>query len=331
MSGLNLVIGANGHMGNNLVRELIKEGEKVRGSVRNLKNSIPFKGLECEIVKADILEKESLKAAMIDVKTVYFTAAVYKSWARDIQKEIIDVNIRGTKNTVEAAAEAGVERFIFVSSTFAANHEKDPIDGEGWNNNYSDPYRMSKTESEKLAWRLAGNYGLSMVSVLPSAMVGPHCYGHLTPSMGLLERILSNQLPIDPDFYFNYVDIENIVKYTRLAALKGEPGKRYILSQEKSISSTQVFSIAQNLFSDVEIPKKVPYFMMLLSANLMSLKSKLTKQPPMMLPSQVKAFYRANKCYDISPAQKDLGYDPLPQQRVIEKTLNLLRNKELEN
>jgi len=45
MTKLNLVTGANGHLGNNLVRTLLENGEKVRASVRNPQNTAPFDGL----------------------------------------------------------------------------------------------------------------------------------------------------------------------------------------------------------------------------------------------------------------------------------------------
>ncbi|MCK4795561.1 MAG: NmrA family NAD(P)-binding protein, partial [Desulfobacteraceae bacterium] len=47
MTKLNLVTGANGHLGNNLVRALVERGDTVRASVRNPKNTAPFEGLDC--------------------------------------------------------------------------------------------------------------------------------------------------------------------------------------------------------------------------------------------------------------------------------------------
>jgi dihydroflavonol-4-reductase len=322
-----LVVGANGHLGNNLVRELLTQGYPVRASVRNLSDTAPFDGLKCEVVKADLLDKGSLKIAMKGIDWLFIAAAVYKSWAVDIEREIVRVNIQGTRNVLEAASEMGIKKTIYVSTSFAADHKKDPIDENGWNTNYSDPYRLSKTEAEKLAWDLASRHDLWLVSVLPSALVGPHCYGHMTPSMGVLHGILHNRLPIDPDFYFNFIDIRDVSRYLRLAAEKGKRGERYLLSQQTSISSTEVFKLAHSLYPEVRIPKKVPYPMMLLSATLMALKSKWTKQPPLMLSSQVKAFYRADKRYDTAKAQTDLGFSPRPQAELLKETMRELKQK----
>ena len=72
--------GANGHLGNNLVRTLLARGgaERVRASVRNINNKKPFKGLDGEVVYADLLDKDSLMRALEGVDTLYQVAAVFK-------------------------------------------------------------------------------------------------------------------------------------------------------------------------------------------------------------------------------------------------------------
>ena len=290
MKELNLVMGANGHLGNNLVRLLLEKGEKVRGSVRKIDYKEPFNGLECEIVYADFLNKDSLLKAMESVDTLYVAAAVYKSWAKNVQKEIIDANIEGTRNIIEASAVQGVKKIIYVSSTFTLDHSKVPMDETGWNNDYSEPYSRSKTEAEKLAWNLAKKYNLWMVSILPSGMIGPNCFGHLTPTMEFLTKILTNQIPFDPNFNFNFVDIRDIANMMITASEKGKNGERYILAQEQPISSTEVFEFAHSLNPDTKIPSKPPYSIIYIIASIMECISKITKKKPIMLRSQVKRF-----------------------------------------
>ncbi len=74
---LALVTGANGHLGNNLVRFLISKGIPVRASVRNLKNTEPFAGLDCEVVQSDNEDKASLVRAMQGVEVFYAVGAVF--------------------------------------------------------------------------------------------------------------------------------------------------------------------------------------------------------------------------------------------------------------
>ncbi len=137
-----LVTGANGHLGNNLVRLLIAKGYQVRASVRNIKNIKPFEGLDCEVVQADITDKNSMLQALRGVDTFYAVGAVFKLWAKDPQKEIYDVNMNGCKVMIEAAAQAGVKRIVYVSSIAALDYTKGiPINEEsGYNPDRRDMY-----------------------------------------------------------------------------------------------------------------------------------------------------------------------------------------------
>ena len=72
---ISLVTGGNGHLGNNLVRLLLSENQKVRTTVRNIDNQDPFEGLDCDVVQADITDRESLKKAFKGVTNLYAVAA----------------------------------------------------------------------------------------------------------------------------------------------------------------------------------------------------------------------------------------------------------------
>ena len=160
-NNLVLVTGANGHLGNNLVRLLIEKGYRVRASVRNIKNSEPFVGLDCEVKQADIADKQSMVEALQGVDTFYAVGAVFKLWAKDPQKEIYDVNMTGCKIMIEAAVEAGVRRIVYVSSIAALNYSKLPIsEDSGYNPDRRDMYYNSKNDAEQLAFKLAAKHNI---------------------------------------------------------------------------------------------------------------------------------------------------------------------------
>ncbi|MEA3336613.1 MAG: NAD-dependent epimerase/dehydratase family protein [Chloroflexota bacterium] len=240
MTKLNLVTGANGHLGNNLVRALLASGQAVRASVRNPNNRIPFEGLDCEIVQADLMDKDSLLRALEGVDTLYQVAAVFKNWARDPQKEIIEPNLQGTRNVLEAAAEQGVCRVVYVSSTVTLPHISGAVDETQWNSDFHDnPYYQSKAESEQLAWKLAEERELAMVSVLPCGIVGPNSFNP-TPTMALRRRALHNEIFIDVNFYFNLVDVRDVATGMIAAAEKGRADERYMLATENSVSTRRI-------------------------------------------------------------------------------------------
>lgn len=142
---------------------------------------------------------------------MHMPAAVYKYWAKDPQKEIVQVNIEGVRNVMEAAARQKVAKVVYVGTALALDASKVPIDESGWSGNRSEPYHHSKIEAEKLAFRLAEEYGISLVSVLPTAMIGPH-FDALTPTMETLSKVQHNKIPFDPDFNMNCVDVRDVAE-----------------------------------------------------------------------------------------------------------------------
>ena len=76
MGNVCLVTGANGHLGNNLVRALLDKKWTVRAGVRNLENTQPFVGLDCELVYAELQDKEAMVNALKGVDVLFQVAAV---------------------------------------------------------------------------------------------------------------------------------------------------------------------------------------------------------------------------------------------------------------
>jgi dihydroflavonol-4-reductase len=326
MSQRCFVTGANGHLGNNLTRALSDKGFQVRAGVRDLANNEPFQGLACEMVYADLLNKDSLFPALEGVDILYQCAAVFKHWAKDPKMEIVEPNIQMTKNILAVAAEQKVKKVVYISSIVALDHHSIPMDETTWNSDFSNPYFEAKTVSERLAWELAQKYSLQMVSVLPAALIGPHFYGPLANSMRFLDGLIKNQLVSDINFKFNFVDIRDVCEGLISAAQKGKSGERYILGSENDTSTTKVFQIAQSLFPDMNQPELLSKEMLMNFAVQEEEESKTTGQPPRLLKSQVQLYYDADQRLNISKAKKDLGFSPRSPEEAIKETLLYLKN-----
>ena len=123
MSGKNvLVTGANGHVGYTLTRILVEKGYNVRASVRNKNNPklvSHLDSLNIEIVEMDLMEPETIESAMQNMDGLFQVAAVYQSWAKNPDEEIINPSIIGGINALKAAKKAGVKKVVFTSSTAA--------------------------------------------------------------------------------------------------------------------------------------------------------------------------------------------------------------------
>lgn len=330
---VSLVSGANGHLGNNLVRFLLKQGIPVRAAVRNISNRKPFEGLNCELVQADITDKTSFVKALQGVETFYSVGAAFKLWAKDPKKEIYDVNMRGTRNTIEAAAEAGVKRIVYVSSIAALDYTNLPArESNGYNPDRRDMYYNSKNDGEKLTFDLAAKMGIELVSVMPSAMIGSEAFLPLNVSYGVLKLILNKKIPVDTKITLNWIDVKDVTEGCYLAAEKGRSGERYILANEKCMTITDTTILANRLYPELklEIPRSVPKGILFAIAALMEFTAKLSGKPPLLTRKDIAMFSGLQQDFDISKARNELGFNPKGPEKAVKEALDfLIKNPEL--
>lgn len=329
---LALVTSANGHLGNNLVRLLINKGIPVRASVRNIKNKEPFVGLNCEVVQSDISDKQSLVNALQGVETFYAVGAVFKLWAKDPKIEIYDANLEGTKNMVEAAVEAGVQRIVYVSSIAALNYSKLPTkESYRRNPDRRDMYYNSKNDGEKLAFELAKKHNIDLVAVLLSAMIGSTAFKSLNVSYNIINLILKKEIPVETNITLNWIDVKDVAEGCYLAATKGKSGERYILANEKCTSIKATTQIAQELFPELKIklPVAVPKPILFIIAWFMEIGSKISGKAPLLSTKDIAMFSRLQQDFDISKAKTELGFNPKNSKQAVTEAMNYL--KEMKN
>lgn len=319
-----LVTGANGHLGNNLVRVLLDKGEKVVAGIRGPAGQKALGGLACDIARIDLLDKPSLDKAMAGIDVLYQVGAVFKHWSRNPEQEIYQANLQGTRNALEAAAAAGVRRIVYISSLGALDRCRTPITETTWNPVRTNVYFRSKTDAEKLAWDLAEKLGLELVSVLPGAIVGKNCFA-ITPTMSIFRTILDGKLSANPRFFFNFVDVADIAEACWLAATRGRPGERYLLANESCTSIEEIVRIAQHEFPDrkIKMPPTPPRPLFRLIVSLLEGLSKIRGVEPELQRNFLTEFSVRELC-DISKARRELGFDPKPPQEAIANALHYL-------
>ena len=132
MAGLVLVTGANGFLGRHVVAALQAQGTPVRGLVRRLHEAEAPEGVE--LVEGDVTEPRTLGPAMEGVDAVIHLVAILQGRPEDFARVIGD----GTRNTVEAAREAGVRRFVYVSALGTNERTRDTV-----------PYFRGKWDAEQ--------------------------------------------------------------------------------------------------------------------------------------------------------------------------------------
>jgi dihydroflavonol-4-reductase len=329
---LALVNGANGHLGNNLVRLLINKGIPVRAAVRDISNKKPFACLNCEVVQSDITNKQSLIKALQGVETFYAVGAAFKLWAKDPQKEIYDVNILGTRNMIEAAAEAGVKKIIYVSSIAALNYTTIPAkENYGYNPDRRDLYYNSKNDGEQLAFKLAKEHNIELVAVLPSAMIGAEAFAPLNVSYNILKLILQKEIPVETNIALNWVDVKDVAEGCYLAATKGINGERYILANERCTSIKDTTKIAQQLFPELKIklPVAMPKSILFVIAWFMELASKINGKAPLLSTKDIAMFSGLQQDFDITKSRNELGFNPKNPDLIVKKAMQYLIKHQL--
>ena len=328
---LALVTGANGHLGNNLVRLLIEKGIPVRASVRNLRNNEALAGLPCDVVQADITSKPSLVKALEGVETFYAVGAAFKLWARNPKEEIYDVNLQGTTNMMEAAAEAGVKRIVYVSSIAALNYTRLPTkESNGYNPDRRDMYYNSKNDGEKQAFMLAKKFGIELVAVLPSAMIGADAFSPLSVSYNIIHLILKKQIPVETHITLNWIDVKDVAEGCYLAATKGRNGERYILANETCTSIQETTKIAQELFPElnIKLPVALPKPVLYAIGWLMETGSRINGKAPLLTTKDIAMFSGLQQNFDISKARTELGFSPKSSLQAVKEAMRYLQENE---
>lgn len=325
---ISLVTGANGHLGNNLVRLLLSENQKVRATVRNIKDRKPFEGLDCEVLQADITDRESLKKAFVGVDNLYAVGANFNMWAKDPRKEIYNTNVAGTQNVFDIANECGIKNIVYVSSVASLDFRKLPAKVEnGYNSDRRNWYYNSKNDSDKLAIELGKKYSIRTVLILPSAMIGSEAH-KLSYSNNLVYQVLNGEIPIDTNVTLNWVDVKDVAFGAYQAMKKGNNGERYILSNSEHTTLQDTVRIASKLYPKLKLklPKKVPKFLLYTVAGLMEFGSKLSGKEPLLQRHYLDMFYGLKQDYDISKSRKELDFNPKSSEQALAEAFNYLKN-----
>lgn len=326
---ISLVTGANGHLGNNLVRLLLSKNHKVIASVRNLKNQQAFKGLDCEVVHADITDRNSLKEAFKNVTNLYAVGANFSMWAKNPKVDIYDNNVRGTKNVFDIANECGIKNIVFVSSVASLDFTKLPANVDnGYNKDRRNWYYNSKNDSDKLALELGKKYGIRTVLVLPSAMIGREAY-KLSYSNNLIYQIINGEIPVDTSITLNWIDVKDVALGSYNAMQKGNNGERYILANEQHTSMQESVKIASKEFPKLKLktPKKVPKFLLYAIAGLMEFISKISGKEPQLQRHYLTMFYGLKQDYDITKSRNEIDFNPKSSTQALIEAMNYLKNE----
>ncbi len=292
-----LVTGASGFVGSHVARGASARGDEVRCLVRAGSDRALLAGVPATIVVGDIGDAASLSAAVRDVEAIVHCAATTSETSPDYAASR-RTNVDGTRNVLEACAVQSLRRFVLVS-TQSANEQN------------TSAYGRTKLEAE----RIVAASGVPFTIVRPSTVYGPGARG-LFAKMG---RYVA-RLPVIPIIgngrqTFRPIYVGDLVTAI-LTCLDADAaaGKTYDLGGPDGVTFERFIDGIGEALGRKPMKVRVPVPICVGLARMLAM---VAKNPPLTVDNIV-GLTQMREC-DISEAQRDLGFAPIPFREGIDR------------
>jgi dihydroflavonol-4-reductase len=299
-----LITGGTGFLGANLADGLLKRGWSVRILRRSTSPLDAVKDLDVEHALGDVLDFDSLLAAMLSVEVVFNVAAISSYW-RNAADRIYQVNVEGARNVFEAAARSGVRRVVQTSSAAAVGLVKNRLAIEADPFNLPPkrwPYGHSKWLAEQVAIeRVSAGQDITLVN--PTGIIGPRDINWIAGSV--LREAARGRIPVFPQGGANFVAAQDVVAGHIAAAEKGRPGERYILGGE-NLTNRQMIELACDIVGAKPPRFTQPRWTIPLAAAALDLAAAVVG-PRLPLSGEQLRLTNEFIWFDASKAQRELG------------------------
>jgi nucleoside-diphosphate-sugar epimerase len=302
-----LVTGGTGFTGRHLCKRLASNGFAVRALVRDLKRSYELQQWGVELVLGDIRDRNSLEKATIGVDLIYNIAAVYRK-NNATRMELWETHVRGNKNLLDAAIDAGVKRFVHCSTVGVHGHIVSPPADENSPYAPGDSYQQSKTEGEIIVNQYMKGNKIPIVVFRPCGIYGP---GDLR-FLKLLRAIKKGFFLMigSGEVYYHMIYIDDLIEGILLCGTKKEAiGNVYILGGENYVTLNRFIEIIADVL-DVNPPRfHIPFAPVYYASILCEFICKPLGINPPLYRRRVD-FFRKNRAFDIAKAKLELGFQP---------------------
>jgi dihydroflavonol-4-reductase len=314
-----LVTGAAGFLGSHVARQLVASGETVRVLLRASSSNRAIADLPLEYVTGDLRDKASLERAAAGMQRIFHVAADYRLWAKNKQ-DIYDSNVGGTRNLLEAAKQAGIEKFIYTSTVATIAVDRPELPTEATNAKLEEMvghYKRSKWQAEEEV-RSAARAGFPAVIAMPTTPVGPWDWKP-TPTGKIILDFLNGKMPGYVETGLIFVGVEDCAAGHLLVGEKGKIGERYLLGAENLTLKGLLDALEK--ITGLPAPKlKIPHGLALGVAYASTAFSRLMGREP-GIPVEGVKIARHMMFVDCARAQRELGFKPAPVAAALERAV----------
>lgn len=323
-----LVTGGTGFVGCHVARELVERGMAVRALVRSNSRRDNLNALDPRLLEffcGDLTDPKSLREAMQGCDTLYHVAADYRLWARDPQ-ELYRANVQGTRDLLQAAMDAGVEKVVYTSSVGALGIPKDGTPGtEDTPVSEADMighYKRSKFLAEEEARKFAAQ-GLPIVITNPSTPIGERDIKP-TPTGQIILDFLNRKMPAYVDTGLNLIDVRDVAVGTILAGEHGRIGERYILGN-RNMKLKEMLELLADI-TGLPAPKvKMPYAVAYVAVGIENVVvDRILRRAPAH-PFEGVKMARKTMFFDAAKAVRELGLPQSPVRDALSRAVDWFR------
>jgi len=311
-----LVTGASGFVGAAVARALEAAGWEVRCLIRATSDRRNLQALSAEIVLGDLTDARSLARALAGCETVFHVAADYRLWARD-PNELYRTNVEGTRNLLEEARRARIERVVYTSSVATLGIPRDGTPGDEATpvrlTDMIGHYKRSKFLAEELVREWARGAG-EVVIVNPSTPIGP---GDVkpTPTGRIIMDAARGRMPAYVDTGLNVVHVDDVASGHLLAFERGRAGERYVLGGE-DLTLREILTEVARLTGRRPPRVRLPHGLVLPIAYAAEGLASLTGRATQITVDGVR-MARKRMFFSSAKAERELGYRHRPARHAL--------------
>jgi dihydroflavonol-4-reductase len=226
------VTGGTGFIGSRVVKRLRDRGDDVVVLARSPEKAA---GLAADVVQGDLGDADAIRRGMEGCQAAFHIAADYRvGMPKSKRESMYEANVRGTERVLDAAADAAVDRVVYVSTVNAFGNTNGQTVDESYRRNESDGFVSYYDETKYLAHKLAQERaaaGAPVVIVQPGLVYGPGDHAIVGQ---LIDQASTGKMPAKafPELGYTAVFVDDVADGIILAHDKGKVGESYVLGGE---------------------------------------------------------------------------------------------------